>query len=63
MPIYGYKCKSCGHEQDEFHSMSGPNYKIKCKNCGSEKMNKQIGTPYVKFVGEDWDTNKNRGIQ
>lgn len=63
MPVYNYECGSCGHKQEVFHPMSGPTEKIKCEKCGSIKITKVISTPYVKFVGSDWDTNRNRGIQ
>ncbi|MBW7866437.1 MAG: zinc ribbon domain-containing protein [Candidatus Hydrogenedens sp.] len=33
MPTYTYKCKKCGHEQDEFHTMSAAP-RVRCGACG-----------------------------
>lgn len=62
MAIYDYKCGDCGHVQEEWHPMSGPQSPIKCESCQSENMTKQMGTPYAMFEGPGWDTNDNRGI-
>jgi putative FmdB family regulatory protein len=42
MPIYVYKCEKCNNEQEEIHSLHGPNYTIVCEKCKSEKLNKQV---------------------
>lgn len=61
--IYEYECLNCENIQEEKHPMAGPDHKIICRKCGSRNMTKVITAPYVKFVGSDWDTNQNRGIQ
>lgn len=42
MPTYEYFCKSCGHEFEEFQSMSAEPLKV-CPKCGKEIVRK-IGT-------------------
>ena len=43
MPTYDYKCKACGHEFEEFQSMTAPVLK-KCPKCGKNKLERLIGT-------------------
>ena len=35
MPIYGYRCTSCGHEVEVLQKLSDPPLKT-CPNCGGE---------------------------
>jgi putative FmdB family regulatory protein len=42
MPTYEYVCEACGHEFDEFQSMSAPVMK-KCPNCKKLKLRRKIG--------------------
>lgn len=62
MPTYDYKCSKCEHVQEEIHPMNGPEKPIVCSNCGHKNMEKVVGTPYTKFVG-DWQTNEVRKIK
>ena len=43
MPTYDYRCKACGHEFEEFQSMSAAHLK-KCPSCGKLKLERLIGT-------------------
>ncbi|MFO0861764.1 MAG: zinc ribbon domain-containing protein [Phycisphaerales bacterium] len=43
MPTYDYKCKACGHEFEEFQSMTAPVLK-KCPKCGKNQLERLIGT-------------------
>ncbi len=43
MPTYQYQCKSCGHELEEFHSMSEPS-PTHCPNCHTENLVRVMGT-------------------
>ncbi len=43
MPTYEYICDACGHELEEFQSMSAKPLK-KCPDCGKNKLVRQIGT-------------------
>ena len=62
MPTYDYKCSDCEHIQEEIHPMNGPLEPIICTKCGSKTLDKLIGAPYAKFVG-DWQTNEVRNIK
>jgi len=43
MPTYEYKCKSCGHKFEKFHSMTAASIK-KCPECGKRTVERLIGT-------------------
>lgn len=43
MPTYDYVCRACGHEFEEFQSMSAKPLK-KCPACGKLKLERLIGT-------------------
>lgn len=42
MPTYDYHCKSCGHELEEFQSMTAKPLK-KCPECGKNTLERKIG--------------------
>lgn len=42
MPNYDYECKSCGHNFEEFQSMSDAPLK-KCPSCGKRTLRRLIG--------------------
>jgi putative FmdB family regulatory protein len=33
MPVYGYKCKTCGHEFDEVRSIEARHSPAQCQMC------------------------------
>ena len=41
MPIYAYKCASCGHEEDVMQKMSDAAL-TQCPKCGAESYGKQL---------------------
>ena len=43
MPTYEYACESCGHEFEEFQSITAKPLK-KCPQCGKPKLRRLIGT-------------------
>ncbi len=43
MPTYEYICDACGHELEEFQSITAKPLK-KCPSCGKNKLTRQIGT-------------------
>jgi len=43
MPTYDYRCESCGHELEEFQSMS-ESPRRKCPACGRMKLRRVIGS-------------------
>ena len=42
MPTYEYRCDACGHELEEFQSMSAKPLR-KCPKCGKRKLTRLIG--------------------
>jgi putative FmdB family regulatory protein len=54
VPIYEYRCTSCGHRTDILHGINqqGPNF---CPACGAEAtMRKTISAPSIHFRGSGW---------
>ncbi len=43
MPTYEYRCEACGHEMEEFQSITAKPLK-KCPECGKNKLTRLIGT-------------------
>lgn len=43
MPTYDYRCEACGHEFEEFQSITAPHLK-KCPSCKKPKLKRLIGT-------------------
>ena len=43
MPTYDYQCSACGHEFEEFQSITAAPLK-KCPECGKSKLVRLIGT-------------------
>lgn len=43
MPTYDYRCSGCGHEFEEFQSITAAPLK-KCPKCGKAKLVRLIGT-------------------
>jgi len=57
LPIYLIECKHCEISWDVEASADNPPKKKKCKKCG--KMGNRVYTsPYITFVGEDWETKE-----
>ncbi|MGH2566801.1 MAG: FmdB family zinc ribbon protein, partial [Bacteroidota bacterium] len=43
MPTYDYRCGKCGHEFEEFQSMSAEPLKT-CPNCGNDTLKRAMGS-------------------
>lgn len=43
MPTYEYVCDACGHEMEEFQSITAKPLK-KCPECGKSKLRRLMGT-------------------
>lgn len=43
MPTYDYQCDACGHEFEQFQSITAKPLK-KCPECGKPKLKRLIGT-------------------
>lgn len=54
MPIYEYRCESCGHDFDRLQKMSDPDPKV-CPNCGHRgRIQRQVTAPAFRLVGTGW---------
>jgi putative FmdB family regulatory protein len=53
MPIYQYRCSSCGHEQEVLARMSDKPL-IKCPECGKRAMKKQVTAAGFQLKGTGW---------
>ena len=53
MPIYAYKCSSCGFEKDYLQKMSDKPL-TKCPKCGKETFRKELSAPGFELKGTGW---------
>ena len=53
MPIYAYKCESCGHRQDALQKMSDPPLTV-CPACGANAYVKQVTAAGFQLKGSGW---------
>lgn len=53
MPIYAYKCSSCGHVEDEIQKVSDAPL-THCPKCGEETYAKQVSAPPFALKGSGW---------
>lgn len=53
MPIYAYKCSSCGFEKDVLQKMSDAPLKT-CPKCGKDTMVKELSAPGFELKGTGW---------
>jgi putative FmdB family regulatory protein len=53
MPIYAYKCESCGHRQDALQKMSDPVLTV-CPACGASTFAKQVTAAGFQLKGSGW---------
>ena len=53
MPIYAYKCESCGHRQDVLQKMSDPLLTV-CPACGASTYVKQVTAAGFQLKGSGW---------
>jgi putative FmdB family regulatory protein len=60
MPIYAYKCESCGHGQDVLQKISDP-VLTRCPQCGAESFRKQVTAAGFQLKGSGWYVTDFRG--
>ena len=60
MPIYAYKCGSCGHAKDVLQKMSDPPLTV-CPACGAEAFSKQLTAAGFQLKGSGWYATDFRG--
>ena len=53
MPIYAYRCESCGHAKDVLQKMSDPVLST-CPACGAESFKKQLTAAGFQLKGSGW---------
>jgi putative FmdB family regulatory protein len=53
MPIYAYRCASCGHSRDVLQKMSDP-VLIVCPACGTDQFQKQVTAAGFQLKGSGW---------
>ena len=53
MPIYAYKCGSCGHAKDVLQKMSDASLTV-CPACGAETFTKQLTAAGFQLKGSGW---------
>lgn len=60
MPIYAYKCGSCGHAKDVLQKVSDAPLTV-CPACGAEHFAKQITAAGFQLKGSGWYVTDFRG--
>lgn len=53
MPIYEYRCSSCGFTKDHLQKMSDTPLTV-CPSCGAETYTKQISAAGFQLKGNGW---------
>lgn len=53
MPIYGYRCQSCGHTLDALQKMSEDPL-VDCPACGAPSLKRQLSAPRFRLKGQGW---------
>ena len=53
MPIYAYRCTSCGHAQDVLRKISDPPLSV-CPACGAATFVKQVTAAGFQLKGSGW---------
>jgi putative FmdB family regulatory protein len=60
MPIYAYKCESCGHAKDVLQKMSDAPL-TQCPSCGADAFRKQLTAAGFQLKGSGWYVTDFRG--
>jgi putative FmdB family regulatory protein len=60
MPIYAYRCSTCGHAQDVLQKMSDPLLTV-CSACGAATYVKQVTAAGFQLKGSGWYVTDFRG--
>jgi putative FmdB family regulatory protein len=60
MPIYAYRCSSCGHAKDVLQKMSDA-VLTTCPACGAESFTKQVTAAGFQLKGSGWYQTDFRG--
>ena len=60
MPIYAYRCGSCGHAKDVLQKISDAPLTV-CPACGAEAFSKQVTAAGFQLKGSGWYVTDFRG--
>ncbi len=60
MPIYAYKCESCGHAKDVLQKISDVPLSV-CPACGADSFRKQVTAAGFQLKGSGWYVTDFRG--
>ena len=60
MPIYAYRCTTCGHAKDVLQKMSDPLLTV-CPSCGASTFVKQVTAAGFQLKGSGWYVTDFRG--
>jgi len=60
MPIYAYRCSTCGHAQDVLRKISDPPLNV-CPACGAATFVKQVTAAGFQLKGSGWYVTDFRG--
>lgn len=60
MPIYAYKCESCGHAKDVLQKISDEPLTV-CPACGQPHFHKQLTAAGFQLKGSGWYATDFRG--
>jgi putative FmdB family regulatory protein len=60
MPIYAYRCASCGHAQDHLQKISDDALTV-CPSCGAASYAKQVTAAGFQLKGSGWYVTDFRG--
>jgi putative FmdB family regulatory protein len=60
MPIYAYRCETCGHAKDVLQKLSDPLLST-CPACGAETFRKQVTAAGFQLKGSGWYVTDFRG--
>lgn len=53
MPIYAYRCETCGFQQDVLQKMSDARLTV-CPSCGNPTLQKQVTAAGFQLKGSGW---------
>ncbi len=53
MPIYEYRCGSCGFQKDYLQKLSDAPL-TRCPACGEKKLSKLVSAPGFRLKGKGW---------
>ena len=60
MPIYAYRCESCGHAKDVLQKVSDP-VLTTCPSCDAQTFRKQLTAAGFQLKGSGWYATDFRG--